>query len=286
MRVALAQLKNGNMETTQTLKPKIKTPSHARFAFYLALLLPVYFIISALGTKVGLWSWQTGLISLTFGAGVFLVPIVALVALISLLIVVFRKPRKGWIWPAIALAIPAGLALFALSARSNASGHPIHDVATDTGNPPTFSVQTMTARTEAEANPVSDYQVPLGDIESYASVSPQLAIQSHAQIVTETYADLAPLPLGSASRKDAVAAVAAAMEDIGLSKIRSDVDEGRVEGVAETFWFGFKDDVVARVGDTQIDFRSVSRVGQSDLGANSKRIKALREATAARIGQR
>jgi len=54
--------------------------------------------------------------------------------------------------------------------------------------------------------------------------------------------------------------------------------------VAETRWFGFRDDVVARIGANQIDFRSVSRVGQSDLGANAKRIEALRAATSVRLG--
>ncbi|KWV90919.1 DUF1499 domain-containing protein [Erythrobacter sp. YT30] len=269
-----------------TLNPKPKTPRHARWAFYLALLLPVYFAIAAFGTKFGLWSWQTGLMSLTFGAGMFLVPIVAGLALLSLLLVVIRKPRKGWIWPVLGMAIPAAFALFAVIARSNAAGHPIHDVATDTGNPPVFSEQTMLAREEAGANPVSDYQTPLGELSTFEGIAPEMAIQSHAQVITEYYANLAPLPLGSASRKDAIAAVAAAMDDMGMENIRTDIDAGRVEGVAETFWFGFKDDVVARVGDTQIDFRSVSRVGRSDLGANSKRIKALREATAARIGQR
>ena len=51
------------------------------------------------------------------------------------------------------------------------------------------------------------------------------------------------------------------------------------EGTAETFWFGFKDDVVVRVtpapdGETgaRVDIRSVSRVGLSDLGANAERI--------------
>ncbi|MEL7188142.1 MAG: DUF1499 domain-containing protein [Pseudomonadota bacterium] len=273
------------MEITETLTPKPSTPKHARFAFYLALLLPVYFAVAALGTKIGLWSWQTGLLSLTFGAGMFLLGIVAVLCLLSLLIIAFRKPRKGWIWPVLGLLIPAGFALFAIIARSNAAGHPIHDVATDTGNPPVFSAQTMQTREEAGANPVSDYQVPLSKISSFEGIEEPLATQNHAQIVTDFYADLAPLPLGGASKADAVSAVAAAMGDIGMSNIRSDADAGTIEGVAETFWYGFKDDVVARAGEAQIDFRSVSRVGRSDLGANSARIKALREATEKRLGQ-
>ena len=120
----------------------------------------------------------------------------------------------------------------------------------------------------------------------YASSPPELAIKNHAQIITESYADLSPLPLGGASREDAVAAVAAAMGNMGFADIRTDAEAGRVEGVAETFWYGFKDDVVARIGENQIDFRSVSRVGRSDLGANAARITELRERVAEQIGQR
>ena len=78
-------------------------------------------------------------------------------------------------------------------------------------------------------------------------------------------------------------AVAAAMMEMGFHDVTSDMANSRVEGVAETFWFGFKDDVVARIADGQIDFRSVSRVGVSDLGANAARIAKLREAVAARL---
>ena len=55
--------------------------------------------------------------------------------------------------------------------------------------------------------------------------------------------------------------------------------ERRIEAVATTFWFGFKDDIVVRIrpapGGSRIDVRSVSRVGRSDLGTNAKRIRAF-----------
>ena len=66
------------------------------------------------------------------------------------------------------------------------------------------------------------------------------------------------------------------MAEMGLTGIRYNEDAGTVEGLAETFWFGFKDDVVARVSEGKIDVRSISRVGRSDLGANAKRILDLR----------
>ena len=36
-----------------------RSPWYSRLALVLALLLPVYFAVAALGTKFGLWSWQT-----------------------------------------------------------------------------------------------------------------------------------------------------------------------------------------------------------------------------------
>ena len=57
----------------------------------------------------------------------------------------------------------------------------------------------------------------------------------------------------------------------------SDPANGRIEATATTAWFGFKDDVVVRVraaeGGSRVDVRSASRVGESDLGENAKRIR-------------
>jgi fatty-acyl-CoA synthase len=65
-----------------------------------------------------------------------------------------------------------------------------------------------------------------------------------------------------------------------LDVVNADPEALRIEAVATTFWFGFKDDVVVRVrpgaaGGSRVDVRSVSRVGQSDLGANAARIRRI-----------
>jgi hypothetical protein len=264
---------------------------HSKLALGLTAFLPVYFMIAALGTKVGIWSYKIGLGLMVFQAGMWILGIVALAGLVSLILSLLHKPRSK---PAVAIAtlalgLPIVFALWGMSVGKTAAANPIHDVSTDTANPPEFSEATLAAREKAEANPLLDYQTPLGQLEPWKGnerIDEKIKIQSHAQFITSEYAKLAPLPLGGASKADAVAAVAAAMEDMGFSNIRKDMEAGRVEGVAETFWYGFKDDVVARIGESQIDFRSVSRVGQSDLGANAKRIEELRKATAERIGQR
>jgi uncharacterized protein (DUF1499 family) len=60
-----------------------------------------------------------------------------------------------------------------------------------------------------------------------------------------------------------------------------DAAAGRIEAVATSRLFRFRDDVVIRVQagpqeqGARIDVRSRSRIGQSDLGANAERIRAF-----------
>lgn len=267
-------------------------PRHTRLVLALLAFVPLYFVIAALGTKLGIWGWQFGLMTLTFFGGMIVLGVTALASLVSLVLAARATPRRnGPVAAAIlGLLVPGAALVMFMAAGSKAGDNPIHDIATDTGNPPAFSAETLAMREAAGANPVSDYQVPLGQIEPYktafekkAEPSP-LAVKSHAQIITARADRPAPLPLGGASKAEGVAAAKAAMAAMDLSDIRADEVSGTVEGVATSFWFGFKDDVVARVGDSQIDFRSVSRVGVSDLGANSARIAELRERTEALLG--
>lgn len=80
-----------------------------------------------------------------------------------------------------------------------------------------------------------------------------------------------------------VAAAASVAEQVltemDLELVDVNPAQGRLEATATTFWFGFKDDLVVRVraeGDQAIiDLRSVSRVGQSDLGVNAERIETF-----------
>ncbi len=286
---------------TLNTHPMTNMAWYTKLSLALTAFVPLYFVIAALGTKIGLWTWVTGLVGMTFTGGVFVLGIAFAVSLAVVIVGLInwsgrkaekedgvKRPRSKIVMGVgiLGMIVPGAFVLFGLTAASGAGNNPIHDIATDTGNPPVFSAEVMAEREAANSNPVHDYQLPLGEIEMFKGAPPELAILTHAQIINDTYPELSPLPLGGASRADAVAAVAAAMGSMGFSDIRQNAEEGRVEGVAETFWFGFKDDVVARIGETEIDFRSVSRVGQSDLGANSARIAELREKVASQIGQR
>ncbi|MEM7690092.1 MAG: DUF1499 domain-containing protein [Pseudomonadota bacterium] len=260
-----------------------KAPWHARLARSLAIFLPIFLMGAALGTKFGLWSWQVGLGAVGLG-GLILIGLTALIALISIVLILRSGSRLGMVSAVFGLVVPLGFALLFAPVVMGAGNHPIHDMATDTANPPAFSAEVLAARAESGSNPINAYDAPLGETEQFSGAEAPLSGMTTAQVVSEKYPELEPLAIGETETNAAVNALQLAMADMGFSNIRYIPETGTVEGVAETFWFGFKDDVVARVAEGQIDFRSVSRVGQSDLGANAKRIMDLRARTAEKLG--
>jgi fatty-acyl-CoA synthase len=72
--------------------------------------------------------------------------------------------------------------------------------------------------------------------------------------------------------------VEGAMREAGLL-LRTGDELGRVEGTHTSFWYEFKDDVMARIRPdetgSRVDLRSISRVGGSDLGANCARVTRI-----------
>ena len=77
-------------------------------------------------------------------------------------------------------------------------------------------------------------------------------------------------------RAEVHAAARAAIARAGWQIVGDDAEAGRLEAVATTRWFRFKDDIVVRLrdraeGGTRIDMRSKSRIGRSDLGTNARR---------------
>ncbi|MEE3108941.1 MAG: DUF1499 domain-containing protein [Pseudomonadota bacterium] len=135
----------------------------------------------------------------------------------------------------------------------------IHDISTDPVDPPAF-VAVVPLRASA----------PNGFDYDRETLAPLMA---------EHYADLAPLvidadPAAVFSRAEAVVAAQ------GWTLVASDPAGGLIEAYDQTALYGFIDDVVIRIRalgprQAQVDVRSVSRVGQSDLGANAARIRAF-----------
>ncbi len=226
----------------------------SRLVLLLAVLAAVLLLIAGPGTRMEWWDFRTGFKLLrwaTFGGLT-----AAALALVALLVP--RTRRGGAASLVLALVIGLGVAYPPLQGmRTARSVPPIHDITTDTAQPPAF-VAVLPLREDAP-NP-SDH--PGEDV----------AAQQRA-----AYPDLQPLRLDA----EPAAAFERALEaarGMGWEIVASDPAAGRIEATDTTFWFGFKDDVVVRVasdGDgSVIDVRSVSRVGMSDVGTNAKRIRA------------
>lgn len=143
---------------------------------------------------------------------------------------------------------------------------PIHDITTDTANPPQFDV---IVKHRAFAPNSLDYG------------SKELPAEELASMQQEAYPVIKPI-LTDLDEASAVARAAEVLKELGIEVVNVDEASGIVEGTATTFWFGFKDDVVVRVSPDEagslVDVRSISRVGQSDLGANARRIVSILEA--------
>lgn len=268
-------------------KPLVWRKSLPKWSLWVSLGVLAWFALAVFGPKIGLISWRTGLGFMIMQSGLILIGIAAVFALVALLFAFLKTPRGPWWKAAIALAIPFTLFMGLLTMRAQAeSVPPIHDVSTDLRNPPTFSAETMALREELGANPINDYGIPLGQLEMWAgSDDVDLKAKNHADIIAEEYEDLQPVIIGGATEDQAFDAIVAAMGEIGLQNVHRVEGSNTVEGVAETFAFGFKDDVVARVEDGQIDLRSVSRVGVSDLGYNAARLEKLAEAIEKRLDE-
>jgi len=245
----------------------------------LALLLPVWFLVGALGTKFGLLDWRIGFGLMVVTLGGLLLLGVLVLALIGLLLALLVKPRRGWGRALVAVIIPALALGFAASVMSKAKDvPPIHDIATNIQDPPTFSkAVTDTRAAIAGGNPIAPMDVPV----------PALKGKSVGELGRAANPDLTPLTL-SQTVPEATKLVAEVAAAEGL-KVTSTTD-GAVEATAESFWFGFKDDVVFRIRPAAngtgsvVDIRSVSRVGISDLGANAARIRKLSAAIKAKAG--
>jgi uncharacterized protein (DUF1499 family) len=143
---------------------------------------------------------------------------------------------------------------------------PIHDISTDTQNPPEF--------------------VDIAPLRANAPNPPEYAGAETAALQGEAYPDLQPIRL----RADRDAVYVAALDVVrktGWELVSQVPDEGRIEATDTTRYFGFKDDVVIRIvadnGETVVDVRSKSRLGRSDVGTNAARIRSFREKLLARL---
>jgi uncharacterized protein (DUF1499 family) len=141
---------------------------------------------------------------------------------------------------------------------------PIHDITTDTEDPPPFVALLALRRTTFNG--------------------PDYGGEKIARLQKAAYPDIQPLDLAEPPARAFERALAAARA-MGWRIVAAVPEEGRVEATATTPLLRFKDDVVIRVtsrgAGSRVDVRSKSRLGRSDLGANAKRIRAYFRALSA-----
>jgi len=226
-----------------------------RVVVVLAMVAGGALLAAGPGYRVELWSLETAF--LLIRVALFLGLGTALLAVVLLGVPSVRIGETGSLVAALVLAV--GVAAVPLRMLYLARTlPPIHDISTDTTDPPQFIA--LAAARERAPNGVE-----------YGG--PELARQQG-----EAYPAVRPLQL-SAPPQDAFAEALESARTMGWEIVASDPARGRIEAVAMTFWFGFKDDIVIRLrpvdGGSRIDVRSASRVGVSDLGTNAARIRTL-----------
>ncbi|HYC37986.1 MAG TPA: DUF1499 domain-containing protein [Usitatibacter sp.] len=224
-------------------------------AMALAVAALILLLLSGPGTKAGWWPWMTGIWFMRGAAYVGL--FAAAVSLVLLILLAVPRWRvRPWV-PLVSLCIALAAAAPPLILVSRAKTvPPIHDITTDTADPPAF-VALLAARNQS----------PNGS----AHGGPEIAAQQQ-----KAYADIKPKVVPLPPREAMQKAIDAA-RSLGWEVVASDAAAGRIEATDTTAWFGFKDDVVVRVrpegAGSRIDVRSASRVGKSDIGANAARVR-------------
>ena len=222
--------------------------------FWIGLLACLLFLIDGF-----LYRWRILNLSTALQIVIPTVLVLGVIALVLSLVGLARSGSKGMAVAGVVL----GLIAAGLPAKGiyTAMHSPIHDVSTDTANPPQF-VAVMPLRAAAKAANSTDYDAKT------------------AQLQKETYPDIGPLHL-DLSPSQALDRTLAAARSMGWEIVASDPAQGRIEATATTFWFGFKDDIVVRLAaegtGSRVDVRSLSRIGSSDVGANAQRIRAYLE---------
>lgn len=237
------------------MQTKSKSFLIAKAGFSAALMAGLAALLSGPGTSFGLWNYRIGISMLRWaaygGIAAMALSLIGLIASIRIVIV------RGFVWALMGIVIGGVVAGTVLHWKQVAGSVPrIHDITTDTANPPEF--------------------VAIRKLLRSGENSPIYVGSETAALQRKAYPDITPLIL-PVSTKQAFEGALAVSRRMGWQIIDYDKSEGRIEAVATTSWFGFSDDVVIRIkrhdSGSRVDIRSESRVGVSDLGKNAERIR-------------
>ncbi|MGR5065203.1 DUF1499 domain-containing protein [Photobacterium sp. DNB22_13_2] len=225
------------------------------FAAVLAVTVMIF------GARLGLWDPIVGFSYIRN----YLNPIGLSLLALSTLGLIYQwvtRNRTGAIKSLVAAFIGLGL----IAPMIHGMIHPvkrgpaIHDITTDTTNPPEFFV--------------------LDETRAGAKNSLIYAGEEVAVIQKKLYPHIQPIQ-SNLSAGDAYAKALDVAQNKGWDIVAVSQEALCFEATAQTTFFGFMDDVVVKVtpinNESRVDIRSVSRIGRSDKGVNATRIVEFTE---------
>jgi uncharacterized protein (DUF1499 family) len=206
------------------------------------------------GYRLGWWSLGSGIQTIRWSAMVALG--VAAAGLIAAAMARNAPARRAWYEALLGLVIALAVALPPILLYLRAQNLPhIHDVTTDTENPPVF--------------------VAIAGLRQNAPNSTRYSAQT-AALQKSGYPDIGPVVLHLTPER-AYRLAESTAHAMGWEVVATSPADLRIEATDTTLLFGFKDDVVIRVSPqpdgSRIDVRSLSRVGGSDFGTNANRVR-------------
>ncbi|MCI4644727.1 MAG: DUF1499 domain-containing protein [Hyphomonadaceae bacterium] len=258
------------------------------------------------------WRFGLGQMQGNVGAGLgrWILLISAILAVAGLIAALLKSPRTRPTMLAIAaimITLMAGGRWFGFQLTA-LSLPPLHEAATDWDDPVPFSSNLQEKRAIGQCDKDGDGAVSeeertgcgLNPFEMSPTVTlPDWAQERwpgfHGKTVAQVQTDFemdpalkgedaeekAYPPMNTAittlSQNDAFEVTIDLVSKHGWKIVGANHEAGRIEATATSTWYGFKDDVAFRVraletGGSEVDMRSVSRVGLSDLGANARRV--------------
>ncbi len=260
--------------TVRIPSPAILSPRLVRLlraSVALAVIAAFGAALSGFGYRLGLWPLMAGFAMLF--ASAFLAAIAVILGVVVLAIALRARELRRTAVAAVAILAGASIAALPVSYFEAAKNAPrIHDITTDTDDPPQFMAL-------APLRAASPNGIAYGGAEIAAAQ--KLA-----------YSDIAPAQFPNPPDQVFAAAMAVLQDkgmEIAASNPPSPAQAGLIEVTATSFWFGFKDDMAIRIrqapdGGTRLDIRSASRVGLSDIGANARRIRAFLRSLNVKLG--
>lgn len=251
-----------------------------RITWGFIMLAPLIYAVAALGYKFGLFDLGFAFGTLNQKLGLVVLGICGVMGLLSLIGAFIVTPKKGLVPGVLGLVI----ALFA-TAKLGATKKAvyvdlpfIHDVTTDTQDPPVFGAIVKKERAAVQGVNTDEYigkTAPVFENEKPAGEELVSVLQ------TKAFPEIRPLVLSDP--KDVVFGEAlATAKSMGWKIKEENLAEGRIDATDTTFWYGFDDDITIRLrdgngGGTIVDVRSLSRIGGSDIGKNADRVGAFLE---------